>query len=56
MNAASHPPSVEIVCIDPLSNWGEGQGFTNKAQGQNRSTDTHTHTEDKYSQVAELRC
>ncbi len=33
---------VEMVCIDPLSNRGEGQRFTNKAQGQNRDTQTNT--------------
>lgn len=38
---------VEMVCIDPPSNWGEGQRFTNKAQGQETDTQTHdrTHTQ-----------
>lgn len=48
-----------MVCIDPLSNWEEGQGFTNKAQGQNRDTQAalyHTQTADKYSLVTEQRC
>lgn len=54
---SSFRPCVKMVCIDPLWNPGEGQGFTNKAQGQNRDTHKHcpTHTADKYSKITEVR-